>query len=209
MSSQDDPYVYPATNVLKNNFGIRDSDELQIVEASITTVKLAQLTRRSVPGDYDLSHLQRFHREIFADIYPWAGEIRTVYIAKSQLFAVPEQIKPYIEEQLAPLARENYLRGLDQPQFVERLTHYMAEVNAVHPFREGNGRTQRAFFHQLARDAGYEIAWDRMDPDRNIEASIASLNGDNSKLQDLVAELVYPIQDGPDPADDLDYPWDR
>ena len=94
---------------------------------------------------------------------------------------------------------------------MERATHYLAEVNAVHPFREGNGRTQRVFFGQLARDAGYTIAWARLDPDRNIEASMASLSGDNSKLQELMSELVEVdrARQGPDPADDLNDPWGR
>jgi cell filamentation protein len=190
VSPQIDPYVYPGTDVLRNNFDIRDARALQVVEASITTPKLAELVRQPVPGNYDLDHLRRFHREIFSGVYPWAGEIRSVYIAKAQLFAAPQYIMSYLGDQLARLGAENHLRGLDQSQFVERATYYLAEVNAVHPFREGNGRTQRAFFGQLAHDAGYEIAWDRLDPDRNIEASIASLDGDNSKLQEQLSELV-------------------
>ena len=203
-----DPYVYPGTDILRNKFNIRDADQLRTAEANVTGPKLAALANRRLAGKYDLRHLQRCHREIFSDIYPWAGEIRTIYIAKSQLFAAPQHIRPYLNEQLARLADEKHLRGLDQPQFVERLTHYFAEVNAVHPFREGNGRTQRAFFDQLAGDAGYDIAWDRLDPDRNIEASIASMNGDNSKLRDLLSELVEldRTRQGPHQDDD---PWDR
>jgi cell filamentation protein len=185
-----DPYVYPGTDVLRNKFNIRDADRLRVVEANVTGPKIAELRHHRLDGRYDLAHLRRFHREIFSSLYPWAGEIRSVYIAKAQLFAAPQYITPYLGDQLARLGAENHLRGLDQSQFVERATYYLAEVNAVHPFREGNGRTQRAFFGQLAHDAGYEIAWDRLDPDRNIEASIASLDGDNSKLQEQLSELV-------------------
>jgi cell filamentation protein, protein adenylyltransferase len=179
-----------------------------VAEANVTGPKIAELGSRRLAGTYDLAHLQRFHREIFSDVYPWAGEIRSVYIAKSQLFAAPQNIRPYLRDQLDRLGAENHLRGLDQSQFVERATYYLAEVNAVHPFREGNGRTQRAFFGQLARDADYTIAWARLDPDRNIEASIASLNGDNSKLHELLSELVEidRTRHGPD-ADDN--PWGR
>jgi cell filamentation protein len=206
-----DPYVYPGTDVLRNNLGIKDAVRLSAVEADFTSIRMTRLARQVVPGQYDLDHLRRFHREIFSAIYPWAGEVRTVTIAKGQVFALPQHIEPYLNDRLAKLASERHLRGLDLPAFVERVTHYFGEVNAVHPFREGNGRTQRTFFGQLARDAGYEIGWDRLDPARNLEASIASLQGDNSKLRTMLSELVEidRSRPGPDLPTDRDNPWDR
>jgi cell filamentation protein len=82
---------------------------------------------------------------------------------------------------------------LDRDQFVTRLTHYLAEINAVHPFREGNGRTHRAFLGQLATERGYWIAWDRADPDNNIAASIASMRGNNGPLHAMLEDLVEDI----------------
>jgi cell filamentation protein len=70
------------------------------------------------------------------------------------------------------------------------LTHYLGEVNAIHPFREGNGRAQRAFFHQLARQAGWPVDWTQLDPEANAEASAASLRGDNTLLRALLDDLV-------------------
>lgn len=90
------------------------------------------------------------------------------------------------------LAKEQHLKGLSRGRFVDRLTQYFAEVNAVHPFREGNGRTQRALFHQLSRDAGWPIDWSNLDSDRNAGASIASLRDDNKPLRALLDELVVP-----------------
>jgi fido (protein-threonine AMPylation protein) len=69
------------------------------------------------------------------------------------------------------------LRDLDREAFAARLAYYLGEVNAVHPFREGNGRTQRAFFEQLAREAGYTLAWQHLDAARNIEASVQPVAG--------------------------------
>jgi cell filamentation protein len=185
-----DPYVYPGTDVLRNNFGIRSARELQRVEADITTIRLAELGYRGLPGRYDLDHLRAFHRQIFGEIYPWAGDIRTVAIAKGQMFALPQHIEAYLAEQLGHLADEDYLQGLTHRSFVRRLTHYLAEINAVHPFREGNGRTQRAFLGQLAAEADWQLAWSRLDAEENIAASIASLNGDNGPLLALLNELV-------------------
>jgi cell filamentation protein len=72
----------------------------------------------------------------------------------------------------------------------------LAEVHAVHPFREGNGRTQRAFVGQLAGEAGYRVAWERLDPRRNVEASRASLRGDNAALLEIITELTEPLERG-------------
>lgn len=141
----------PASGVLRNRFGITDPDRLRVVGADLTAAAVADLGTRILPGGYDLVHLRLFHAEIFGDLYPWAGEIRTVGIAKSDPFA---------------------------------------EVNAIHPFREGNGRAQRAFFRQLSREAGRPIDWSGLDPQRNADASMASLRGDNSLLQEMLDSLV-------------------
>jgi cell filamentation protein len=177
--ASSDPYVYPGTETLRNNFDIRDTARIQVVEASLTAMALAQLGAEGLPGGYDIAHLRAFHRAIFADVYPWARQIRTVQISRLVPFARPE----------------SYLRGLPRGQFIARLAYYLGEVNAVHPFREGNGRTQRAFFGQLARDAGHRIRWDRLDAARNAEASRASLSGNDSALRALLADLVEDLRD--------------
>jgi cell filamentation protein len=188
-----DPYVYPGTSCLRNLPGIRDPAELEQFEAEQTSIILAQIQREPVPGRYDLDHLRAFHHRIFGDIYEWAGELRTVAIGKDQsLFALPEHIEGYLAKVLTQPVEENVLRGLEREEFVERLTHYYVELNAAHPFREGNGRTQRAFLGQLAHEAGYHISWERLDGERNISASQASLHGDNEPLHVLLDELVDP-----------------
>jgi len=135
-------------------------------------VTLAVLEDEPIPGRYDIAHLNAFHRRIFGDIYDWAGELRSVVIAKDDsVFALPEHIEPYLSGVLAQLAGERFLRGLDRDQFLDRFTDYHAELNAAHHFREGNGRTLRAFLGQLSHEAGYHLAWERLDPGRNAQAS--------------------------------------
>ena len=187
-----DPYVDPATGVLRNLLGINDPDLLKEIEAGVSAGAINALGVERLPGSYDLEHLRAFHRRIFGRLYPWAGEIRTVAIAKPDMFCLPQFIKPYANDVFLNLALEKHLRGLPREAFVDRLTHYLAEVNAIHPFREGNGRTQRAFFSQLARDAGWAIRWRAMDPDENIAASIAALRGDNGPLRAMLDRLVAP-----------------
>ncbi|MGH3915625.1 MAG: Fic/DOC family protein [Pseudonocardiaceae bacterium] len=127
---------------------------------------------------------------MFGDIYPWAGEIRVVSIAKSDLFCLPQRIESYSADVFGALAKERYLRGLPRDDFLARLTHYFAEVNAIRPFREGNSRTQRAFFRQLSREAGWPIDWSNLNSDDNTRASMASLRGDNDPLRLVLATVV-------------------
>jgi len=187
-----DPYVDPSSGVLCDRLGIIDPKRLREVEADLTLAALADLDTRTLPGGYDLTHLCSFHREIFGDLYPWAGEIRVVGIARSEPFCLPQHIETYSAEVFGALAKERYLRGLPRDGFVDRVTHYFAEVNAIHPFREGNGRTQRAFFRQLSREAGWPIDWADLDPVSNTHASQASLRGDNGPLRALLDSLLPP-----------------
>jgi cell filamentation protein len=189
-----DPYVYPGTGVLRNNLEIRDPRELARAEADIVRAALAVVAGRPLPGSYDLAHWQAFHRRIFGGLYPWAGELRTVQIAKPNAFyARPEHIAGYAQGVFVELARENFLKDLDRTAFLKRLTHYHAEMYAVHPFREGNTRSLRAFLGQIAGEAGHHIAWEHLDHERSFAANVASLNGQN----ELLSVLLEPIVDRP------------
>lgn len=191
-----DPYVDPRTGVLRNRLGITDQATLTAAEREITSRTVARLQVRRLPGAYDLPHLQAFHREIFGAIYPWAGEVRTVAIAKGELFCLPQHIATAGAELFRDLAREHHLRGLDRDPFLDRLTHYLGEINALHPFREGNGRAQRAFAGQLARQAGYVLRWDGLDPGQNVHASQAIMRGDPGPMRALLAPRVEPMRVG-------------
>ena len=129
---------------------------------------------------------------MFGDVYPWAGDFRTVNIARSASFGDWRHIRTYLDHVFVDLARENHLVGLARQELVRRLAHYCGEVNAAHPFREGNGRTQRAFFRQLARDAGWNLRWSRVTADENAAASEASLIQDNGPLETMIGRALAP-----------------
>jgi cell filamentation protein len=186
----DDPYTDPVTGVLHNKLGLGTATELEAAERDITHAALILLSESPVRPRYDLPHLCDIHGRIFADIYDWAGEIRTVSIAKGSLFCLPQYIDGSAMEVFRALRSENLLRGLGQEAFVARLAYYLGEVNAIHPFREGNGRTQRAFFQQLAQDAGYALAWQHLDAAQNIEASAAIMRGDAEPMRKMLGTLV-------------------
>ncbi len=185
-----DPYADPATGILRNKFGLTTSDELAAAEREITHAALIYLKEAQVRSSYDLSHLCAIHHRIFGDIYDWAGRVRTVAIGKGATFCLPQFIESAAAETFRALHQDDLLRRLPRDAFIEGLTYYLGEVNAIHPFREGNGRAQRAFFEQLAGDAGHRLDWQHLDADRNVAASAAIMRGDPSLLRETLNELV-------------------
>jgi cell filamentation protein len=186
----DDPYSDPVTGVLFNKLGLGSPAGLEAAEREITHAALIWLYESPATPTYDLRHLREIHRRIFGDIYDWAGQIRTVAIAKGATFCLPQYIESSAAIIFRELRDEDFLRGLDRDAFIGRLAYYLGEVNALHPFREGNGRAQRAFVSQLAREAGYMLTWQHLDPARNIEASAASLHGDPEPLRKMLNALI-------------------
>lgn len=186
-----DPYLDLRSGVLRNLLGIDDPKAFRRAEADFTAVRIAQLIRRPIPGGYDLTHLRDLHRHLFQDVYEWAGELRTVSIGRARLFSLPQHLEADADELFAWLARSEHLRGRDRDTFVDGLTELFADLNALHPFREGNGRTQRAFLGQLAVEAGHPIHWAGMDPAENTAASKAAHEGDNDALRVLLDHLVH------------------
>lgn len=185
----DDPYVYSGTEVLRNLPGIEDPARWKQAEADFTRLRIARLLRTRLDGLYDLPHLQRFHRFIFDGFYAWAGELRTVDISRTAAFANWRFLQSAATSVFSRLAFE-LIGAAGREEFLDRLTDHFGNVNALHPFREGNGRAQRAFFAQLAGDAGYVMDWSAVDADDNIAASRASLRGDNVPLRRVLDEIT-------------------
>lgn len=190
-AADTDPYLDLTTGILRNSLGISTQIELDKAEADISTVVLASLPDNPIPGSFDQAHLQAIHRALFGSLYPWAGELRTVELAKdSTRFANPDFLEQAATSVFDKLHDENLLRDLPEKQYIERLAHYYSEVNILHPFREGNGRTQRAFFTLLAAESGYRIRWELMNVEQNLEASIMAYGGNEDLLVMMLASLV-------------------
>jgi cell filamentation protein len=185
----NDPYVLP-NGVLRNRLGITDAAALAAAEADITRARLLQVAENPPPGDFNLVHLRRFHAEIFSDLYDWAGELRTVDIAKHTPFCPLQHLSAYAAEVFGCLRAADRLRGLARGDFVRAAAGLYGDINALHPFREGNGRAQRAFLAELSRQAGWPISWATLAPDENQDASIKSFLGDNQPLERMLDRLV-------------------
>ncbi|MEU6196725.1 Fic family protein [Streptomyces sp. NPDC047061] len=184
-----DPYVLP-NGVLRNLLGITDAATLAAAEADITRARLLQVDEHPPPGDFDLAHLCRFHAAIFNDLYDWAGELRTVDLAKYTPFCPLQHLSAYAAEVFGRLQAADHLRGLARGDFVRAAAGLYGDINALHPFREGNGRTQRAFLTALSGEAGWPISWAAMDPGENQDASVKSFLGDNQPLERMLDRLV-------------------
>ena len=187
-------YCYPNSNVLKNKLDIMDATKLQKVETQLVLIKLYELRQKGITGDFSPRHLIAIHLFIFGDLYPFAGKFRTENIAKDHFrFAEWE----FIEEELNRLTRqlqaEDYLAGLSKEDLAKRLAYYLSELNVLHPFREGNGRTIREFIRQLALRNGYLFNLTKISAQDMLEASIESII-DDSKLAKLIFECVDEIQ---------------
>ncbi|MFP5258311.1 MAG: Fic/DOC family protein [Acidobacteriota bacterium] len=185
-----DRYVDPQTGVLLNKLGITDADTLRRAEASLAAWRSFELAIGPISGNFDFAHLQAIHARLFGDLYPWAGELRDVDLSKGDCrFANCRHLLTAGEALFAQLRREDALRGLDASHFSERAGYYLGEINALHPFRDGNGRAQREFVSQLARQNGWRVAWENADEAAMIEASRRSLlHGDASGLARIIEE---------------------
>lgn len=183
-----DHYCYPGTNVLKNKLDLKDPAELAAFEAEITN----QRAQEPFPeGGFDYAHYLSIHRHLFQDVYEWAGKRRDIRIGKDgNWFCFPEHIDDQMNRLFAELAEDRYLTDLDDAAFAKKAAHHLAELNAIHPFREGNGRTQLSFLTLLADQAGHPLKMDRLDPTLMLEATIMSFGGDEGALEKLLASLL-------------------
>ena len=183
-----DPYVYPGTRTLRNLLAIADPAVLDQVERSFVAQRIAE----GLPsGSFDLAHLRAIHRHLFQDIYDWAGEIRTVEISKG---AQQFQFRQYIQTGMADvhrrLVKSRYLAQLSRRDFAQQAAVITGDVNYIHPFREGNGRTQLQYLKLLAQSAGHPLDLARLDQLRWAEASQVSHAADYSLMAQLIERSI-------------------
>ena len=186
----DELYCYPGSNVLKNKIGIRDLERLHEMERKLTMLRILELLDKPVRGAFDLKHLQAIHAYIFQDVYDWAGELRKVDIAKGNMFCNAMFLSGQAVEIFGKLKAEDYLHGLDEDNFAVRLAYYFSEINALHPFREGNGRSQREFIRCLALHNGYVINFVNADKDEMLEASRKSFLCEYGSMESLFRKCL-------------------
>jgi cell filamentation protein len=192
-----DPHFDYKHDILKNVPDLTDQEKLDKFELIVTAKAILNLPTNPVMGRFDMAHLKEIHRYIFQTIYPWAGEFRQVNMNRSASypFAVVQFLEINLDNTFAKLAAENYLKGLDTATFASRAAYYLGELNSIHPFREGNGRTQREFIRQMAAETGYRINWSRITREEMYDASRESHDlGKNAAFAALIGKAFEPTQ---------------
>ena len=172
-------YCYPDSNVLKNKLNIRDLRELKDVEEKFVAIKQLVLLQKPIPGRFTINHLLRIHRFLFEDVYPFAGHIRREQISKGEtLFFPPDLIKRELRRVFGEIHEAGMLQEKTPQRQIQHLCHVMAELNMIHPFREGNGRSIRELIRCMAQVYGLTLNWGNADQDTMMDAAIASVYDD-------------------------------
>lgn len=183
-----DPFCYPGTTILRNIPDLRDPTALAEFEA----VSTAQRADEPLPeGRLSIHHYRAIHHHLFQDVYAWAANFRTVRLGKDEsAFCYPENIGLEMQQLFANLRWQRHLKGLSPEVFAMAAAHFLATLNAIHPFREGNGRTQTIFLALLAHRAGHRLDLDRLVPERFLRAMIESFHGNERLLTKEVRRLI-------------------
>ena len=177
---------YEGTSCLINKLGIKDENLLNMMESHITLAKISLLQQNPISGVFDFEHYKKIHEFIFEDLYDWAGTPRKVDISKKgTLFAKAKDIQKIADACFERLKSKNYFKNLNTDEFIDEITDFYCVTNNLHPFREGNGRTQRIFLAQLIRFCGYDINFSEIDTDELMVATIHSANGITDSLKEI------------------------
>ena len=193
---QDKVYCYPGSDVLINKLNITDQHDFFEAEKELTYIRLKELQSNPIEGNFDFNHLKEIHRYIFQDLYDWAGKERTVEIGKGNLFCTTACIQSYARSIFDKYFHQCYNSKDNFNSYVTAFSANYGDLNALHPFREGNGRTQREFARLVCLECGYDFDLSITSHVEMLAASKLSFDkGDNSSFEGIFAQAISPIND--------------
>ena len=182
---------YPNTLCLINKFDIRDEEQLSAIEADITFAKSSEWERNPLLESFDFNHYKAIHKFLFEDLYSWAGELRSIDISKKGTsFCSAYNLEEMCRKSFDYLKSKHLFINLDKIEFVDEMVDFYCTTNMLHPFRDGNGRTQRLFISQLIRHNGYDFNFSDIDTDELMIATIHSANGVTDFLRDIFLKNI-------------------
>lgn len=186
-----DPYCYPDTGVLRNKLEIYDAAELEEAERELSLINADSIELS--PPPYNFAYLKYLHDQLFHDLYGWAGEVRTIDIAKGDTrFCNVNRIVPEAEKLFTSLTTQHYFTQLEKAELIYACAELYGDLNVIHPFREGNGRAQRLFFEHLIINCGYQLSWHSLGRDEWIKANIAGYYCDYQPLASIFERCIGP-----------------
>ena len=169
---------YPETTVLVNKLGIRSQEALDDLERVVTGIHTVEIVKEQSEEPLSFAFYRNLHKRLFGDLYEWAGELRKVDMSKQGTsFCRVENLEEIGNAIFQWLRKHKELRGMKRERFVKELADLYHRINMLHPFREGNGRTQRLFFTLLIHRAGYEIDFAATDTDALMIATVYAAQG--------------------------------
>ena len=188
-SSEDG--CYPGTTVLINKLGLKSQQALDAAESVAVTLRSAEIECEPCSEPFTFDFYCRLHKRLFGDLYAWAGELRTVnFSKKGSRFYPADRLRELGNAKFDRLREQKEFQGLNRAALVDEITDLYHELNMLHPFREGNGRTQRLFFTLLLRRLGHRISFAECDTDALMMATIYAAQGITTYLHDFFEEII-------------------
>lgn len=208
-------YTYPnpendpdRRNVLRNRFGLQTQAELNRAEYRVTNTRLIEIEQGLGPaGKFDAEHLKAIHRHLFEPVYEWAGHMRNerpivdglpvepvgIMRKGDTTFLPASRFETGLAEAFRPIRNPDVLKGSTADEFSAVAGRLISELNYIHPFREGNGRTQEAFVTVLGRAYGHDVDFSVISKPRMVAASIDGTNDPASaSMRHLIADATDP-----------------
>ncbi|EJF76716.1 hypothetical protein MCO_01555 [Bartonella sp. DB5-6] len=202
-------YTYPNSNTLKNKYGIKNL-KLFLEKCSHDTTKaMINLRTEPLPEQFDASYLCHIHKSLFSNTFEWAGQLRNIPFTFEDgtiavmpemkrtgwesAFAIGDKIQEGLQRLDQTLREKNNLQGLTREDFISETMEMFNSLNHIHPFREGNGRTQRFFFENLAKAAGHQLNFSLVTKERMMVASVAvTEDGNLEPMKHLFEDISNP-----------------
>ena len=157
--------------ITNNKLGIKNYDEFEKISRKYTANRIFEIQKNPIKGNFDYQHLKDTHKFVFQDVFEWAGK----------------ELEKYSKIIFDELKEQNYLKNSkDLNTFAKSMANFLMELNALHPFREGNGRTQRIFCNELAKNAGYKMDLNLIPKDKMLIASVEASQIKPAKLEALI-----------------------
>ncbi|ECR3199335.1 Fic family protein [Campylobacter coli] len=186
--------------ITDNKLGIKDEKLFDKESRKYTSQRIDELITSPIKGNFDYQHLKNIHKHIFQDVFHWAGKDRMEvglhgnfgkYAPNGAIinFVPGKELDKYSKIIFDELAKNNYLKNSkDLNHFAKNLAKFMGEINALHPFREGNGRTQRIFLNELAKNAGYKLDLNLISKHKMIHACVEASQLKPGRLEALIKD---------------------
>lgn len=186
-------YTYPDSTVLVNKQNITNIEEAYRNEHLFVTRRLADLRLEPIQV-YSMSDILAIHNYLFQDVYAWAGQYRKVNISKSGNPFMPIQSFNTAETHMNNLIHSYHQTANSKDEIIVHLIEILDNLNYFHPFREGNGRTQREVIRSLALSKGYsaQIRVEQDDEVYNLYMD-GTVNEDLGKLKELLIRILIKL----------------